>query len=337
MTSVSRSLLWLTIFTAVATLCAVIVVGALRSPVKGAVAQFTATFSDVSGLFVGNDVRISGVQVGKVEALRLVGNDAEVDFTVQADHPVYQNTIAAVRYQNLLGQRYLELAQPATPGQRLAAGAAIPLASTIPSFDVSKLFNGFRPLFQTLDPAQFNQLGENLLRLIQGDESGIGPALRDLDAISKYAVDRQSVFVVLIHNLGDISRDLGGKSKQLVDLITTLNGVLLRFTSKVEEFRTSIDEALPPLRNIVKLLDGIERVIDGSNRPLYDLMSRMFPQTPTIIAGLSLVPSLIQGLRDSLADDQPAVPAFTCSNGEVALPGIGMVSFAQQNLVVCRQ
>jgi phospholipid/cholesterol/gamma-HCH transport system substrate-binding protein len=271
-----------------------------------------------------------------VLALRLVGNDAEVDFTVLDDHPLYQNTVAAVRYQNLLGQRYLELAQPDNPGPPLAAGAAIALAQTVPSFDVSKLFNGFRPLFHTLDPAQFNQLGENLLRLIQGDASGIGPALSDLDAISKYAVDRQSVFMVLIHNLGDISRDLGGKSKQLIDLIGTLNGVLLRFTSKVEQFRTSIDEALPPLRNLVKLLDAVERDFDGSNRPLYDLMSRMFPQTPTIIAGLSLVPSLITGLRDSLVDDRPAVAAFTCSNGEVSLPGIGMVSFAQQDLVVCR-
>jgi phospholipid/cholesterol/gamma-HCH transport system substrate-binding protein len=336
MRSVSRAVLWLTVFTAVATLCAVIVVGALRSPVKGAVANFTATFSDVSGLFVGNDVRISGVQVGKVQALRLVGNAAEVDFTVLDDHPMYQNTVAAVRYQNLLGQRYLELVQPTTPGSRLPGGAAIPLAQTIPSFDVSKLFNGFRPLFHTLDPAQFNQLGENLLRLIQGDESGIGPALRDLDAISTYAVDRQSVFVVLIRNLGDISRDLGGKSRQLFDLITTLNGVLLRFTSKVEEFRTSIDQALPPLRNAINLLDTFERVFDGSTRPLYDLTSRMFPQTPTIIAGLSLVPTLIQGLRDTLSDDRPAVAPFTCSNGEVAIPGIGMVSFAQQDLVVCR-
>ncbi|HEX7827723.1 MAG TPA: MlaD family protein [Mycobacterium sp.] len=336
MRSISRSVLWLTVFTAVATVCAVIVVGALRNPVTGAVARFTATFSDVSGLYVGNDVRISGVQVGKVEALRLNGSDAEVDFTVLADHPVYADTVPAVRYQNLLGQRYLELSQPVAPNQRLASGASIPLSQTIPSFDVSKLFNGFKPIFQTLDPAQFNQLGENLLRLIQGDESGVGPVLRDLDAVSKFAVDRQQVLVVLIRNLGDVSRDLGGKSQQLFDLITTLNGVLLRFTSKVEEFRSSIDEGLPPLRNLVHLLEALERVFDGSTRPLYDLTTRMFPQTPTIIAGLSLVPSLITGMRDSLVDEGPSVPAFTCSNGEVALPGIGMVSFAEQNLVVCR-
>jgi phospholipid/cholesterol/gamma-HCH transport system substrate-binding protein len=41
-------------------------------------------------------------------------------------------------------------------------------------------------------------------------------------------------------------------------------------------------------------------------------------------------------MRDWLVDEQPATPTFSCSRGEVTLPGIGEVSFAQQNLVVCR-
>lgn len=80
-----------------------------------------------------------------------------------------------------------------------------PLGQTVPSFDITKLFNGFRPVFQTLDAAQLNQFGENLLRLIQGDDTGIGPVLRDLDTISKYAVNRQAVITLLLHNLSDLS------------------------------------------------------------------------------------------------------------------------------------
>jgi phospholipid/cholesterol/gamma-HCH transport system substrate-binding protein len=327
---------WLTIFTSIAVVCALIVLTALRSPVTGAVSRYTAAFSDVSGLYAGDDVRISGVQVGKVETIRLDGRIAKVDFTAQNDHPVYANTVAAVRYQTLLGQRYVELVQPAKPDRRLPAGGNIPLGQTIPSFDVAKLFNGFRPIFQTLDPAQFNLLGENLLRLIQGDESGIGPFLHDLDVISKLAVDRQAVITAVIRNLSAISQDLGGRSQQLFHLIATLNDVLTEFNSSAQEFRNSLDKGLPILRTTTHILQYIERIFDGSTVPLYDLSSRMWPQTSTIIAGLSLVPSLIEGIRDSLVDDKPATPTFTCSHGEVTLPGIGEVSFAQQNLVVCR-
>jgi phospholipid/cholesterol/gamma-HCH transport system substrate-binding protein len=336
MRSVSRSVFWLTVFTTIAVLCTLVVLTALRNPVTGAVARYTAAFSDVSGLYAGDDVRISGVQVGKVETIRLDGRIAKVDFTAQVDHPLYANTVAAVRYQTLLGQRYVEIVQPAKPGQRLASGGNIALGQTIPSFDVAKLFNGFRPIFQTLDPAQFNLLGENLLRLIQGDESGIGPFLHDLDVISKLAVDRQAVITLMIRNLSAISTELGGKSQQLFHLIAALDDVVEKFGTEAEQFRTAIVSGLPMLRNTVHILQYSERTFDGSTVPIYDLFSRMWPQTPTIIAGLSLAPSLIQGMRDWLADDQPGVPTFTCSHGEVTLPGIGQVSFAQQNLVVCR-
>jgi phospholipid/cholesterol/gamma-HCH transport system substrate-binding protein len=336
MRSVSKSVLWLTVFTAISLVCAAIVITTLRSPVKGAVALYTATFSDVSGLFVGDGVRISGVQVGKVESIRLDGRNAKADITVLADRVLYQNTTAAIRYQNLLGQRYVELIQPATPGKRLVAGATIPLQQTIPSFDITKLFNGFRPIFETIDPAQFNLLGQNLLRIIQGDETGIGPFLHDLDSISTFAVHRQAVLKVLISNLAQISRDLGGKSQQLFHLIATLNDVLARFTSEAAEFRSALNDELPALRNIVHILQYTERIFDGTTTPLYDLTSRMWPQTPTIIAGLSLVPSLIQGMRDTLVAEKPFTPTFNCSHGEVTLPGIGQVSFAQQNLVMCQ-
>lgn len=336
MRSVAKSVTWLTIFFTVAVVCTLVVLTALRSPVTGALARYSAEFSDVSGLYVGDDVRISGVQVGKVETIRLDGRIAKVDFTAQADHPLFTNTVAAVRYQTLIGQRYVELVQPAEPDTELKSSGTIPLGQTIPSFDVAKLFNGFQPIFQTLDPAQFNLLGENLLQLIQGDESGIGPFLHNLDVISKLAVDRQSVITVMIRNLSAISQDLGGKSQQLFNLIGQLNDVLTRFASVGDKFRSTLDTQLPGLRSSVHLLQYTERTFDGTTVPLYDLVSRMWPQTPTIIAGLSLAPSLIQGMRDWLVDAQPADPTFFCSNGEVALPGIGEVSFAQQNLVVCR-
>ena len=336
MRSVSRSVFWLTIFTTVAVVCTLVVLTALRSPVNGALTRYTATFSDVSGLYVGDDVRISGVQVGKVQTIRLDGRVAKVDFTAQADHPLFTNTVAAVRYQTLIGQRYVELVQPAKPDNRLPDGGTIAIGQTIPSFDVAKLFNGFQPIFETLDPAQFNLLGENLLRLIQGDESGIGPFLHDLDEISKLAVDRQVVITTMIRNLSAIAGDLGGKSGELFELISQLNQVLAQFGSKGEEFRSALDAGLPVLRSTTHVLQYFERTFDGTTGPLFDLSSRMWPQTPTIIAGLSFAPSLIQGLRDWLVDDEPATPTFTCSHGEVTLPWIGQVSFAQQNLVVCR-
>lgn len=327
----------LTAIVAVAVVLTLIIVNALRTPVNGSVRHYDALFTDASGLIVGNDVRISGVQVGKVEKIHLDGKNARITFNVLTDHPLYQNTTVAIRYQSLVGQRYVEIAQAPTPSAPLAAGTTIPLGQTIPSFDIAKLFNGFRPIFETLDPAQFNRLTENILQLIQGDERGIGPILRDIDAVLKLSVDRQAALQTIITNLGDISKDLGGTSDQLFYLINDLNDVLEPFEKQADEFNRAGADALPVLRRSVSLLRYIENSVDGAQLPLYDVASRTTPGTPTIMAGLSLIPDLVQGMRDALIEEKTAPPtAYECKNGVVKMPGIGEVSFANQDLVVCK-
>lgn len=327
----------LTAIVAVAVVLTLIIVNALRTPVNGPVRHYDALFTDASGLIVGNDVRISGVQVGKVEKIHLDGKNARITFNVLTDHPLYQNTTVAIRYQSLVGQRYVEIAQAPTPSAPLAAGTTIPLGQTIPSFDIAKLFNGFRPIFETLDPAQFNRLTENILQLIQGDERGIGPILRDIDAVLKLSVDRQAALQTIITNLGDISKDLGGTSDQLFYLINDLNDVLEPFEKQADEFNRAGADALPVLRRSVSLLRYIENSVDGAQLPLYDVASRTTPGTPTIMAGLSLIPDLVQGVRDALIEEKTAPPtAYECKNGVVKMPGIGEVSFANQDLVVCK-
>ncbi|MUM21064.1 MCE family protein [Mycobacterium sp. CBMA271] len=321
---------------AVAVVLALIIVNALRTPVDGPTRHYSALFTDASGLIVGNDVRISGVQVGKVEGIHLAGKYAKITFNVLNEHPLFQNTTVAIRYQSLVGQRYVEIGQPAAAGAQLAAGTTIGLGQTIPSFDIAKLFNGFRPVFETLDPAQFNQFGENLLQIIQGDERGIGPVLRDIDSVLALAVDRKAALTTIINNLGDISRDLKGTSQQLFFLINDLNDVLEPLEKQSERVLRAVTDGLPVLRNAVELLRYLENLVDGAQHPLYDVMSRTSPQNPTILAGLSLIPDLIQGMRDSLLEEKQTTPSFECTNGVAKLPGVGEVSFANQDLVVCK-
>src|ERR1700759_4415248 len=68
---------------------------------------YNAVFTNVSGLKGGNFVRIAGVEVGKVKnmSLRKDGTVA-VEFDVDANLPLTEGTRAAVRYENLIGDRY---------------------------------------------------------------------------------------------------------------------------------------------------------------------------------------------------------------------------------------
>ena len=77
---------------AIAIVLLILTINAIRNPVKTTTETYTADFSDVSGLHSNNDVRVRGVQVGKVTsiAVRREGGRsfARVSFTMAADEPL---------------------------------------------------------------------------------------------------------------------------------------------------------------------------------------------------------------------------------------------------------
>ena len=73
-------------------------------------ATYSAVFTNVSGLKGGNFVRIAGVEVGKVKDMTLhKDGTVTVDFAIDKNLALTEGTKAAVRYENLIGDRYLAL------------------------------------------------------------------------------------------------------------------------------------------------------------------------------------------------------------------------------------
>src|ERR1700754_2053733 len=67
--------------------------------------QYKARFSEAGGIYVGNDVTLSGIKVGAVTGVSLDDGDALVAFTVDSRYPLGSETSAHIRTGSLLGQR----------------------------------------------------------------------------------------------------------------------------------------------------------------------------------------------------------------------------------------
>src|SRR6202048_3816000 len=108
--------------------------------------SYSAVFTNVSGLKGGNFVRIAGVEVGKVKDLTLhKDGTVTVDFAIDTGLTLTEGTKAAVRYENLIGDRYLSLEEGPGSTRKLQPGAMIPLARTSPALDGAALIGGRRP------------------------------------------------------------------------------------------------------------------------------------------------------------------------------------------------
>lgn len=93
---------------------------------------YSALFADASGLAEGQNVRAAGVPVGKVTAVTLRSDaSVKVSFSVATARPPRHPHRVAIKYENLTGDRYLEISPGTTgPARRLAAGAMIPRTRT---------------------------------------------------------------------------------------------------------------------------------------------------------------------------------------------------------------
>ncbi|GAC58093.1 Mce family protein [Gordonia hirsuta DSM 44140 = NBRC 16056] len=323
------------VFSGIVVACMVLIVNSIRTPVPGVKNEFTAMVSDVSGLYEGNDVRMSGVQVGKVESIELAGAVARVRFSVQEDHSIYDNTKIAVRYQNLVGQRYLELIRAERDGPVLPAGTTISEQNTIPSFDVSQLFNGFAPLFDTIEPDALNRFGQNMLNVIQGDGSGFGGLLDDVRKLASMANDRQKLVLVILRNLDNVSKSIVGKSQQIGDFVRELDFIAGDLDTRADQIHSSAVTANKVVKRGADLLDQLQAAYDDTYGPLHDFLFRLTPLAKEIQTALRLLPSLITGMNNGIKGTTTPVN-YTCSKGRSGLPGIGSVVLANQRLVVCK-
>src|SRR5262249_14397736 len=155
-----------------------------------------------SGLKDGNFVRIAGVEVGKVKKIT-VNDDATVTVTFSADDSVVltQGSRAAVRYENLIGDRYMAVEEGAGSVHVLAPGQTIPIERTQPALDLEALIGGFRPLLRALDPDQVNALTGQLIQAFQGQGATISSFLSQTAAVTNTLADRDQLIGEVISNL----------------------------------------------------------------------------------------------------------------------------------------
>ena len=164
--------------------------------------SYSAVFTNVSGLKGGNFVRIAGVEVGKVKDLTLhKDGTVTVDFAIDKGLTLTEGTRAAVRYENLIGDRYLSLEEGPGSVRKLQPGSTIPLARTSPALDVDALIGGFRPLFRALDPDQVNALSGELLKVFQGQGGTISSVLAQTSALTTTLAGRDELIGQVITNL----------------------------------------------------------------------------------------------------------------------------------------
>ncbi|OBF30128.1 MCE family protein [Mycobacterium sp. ACS4331] len=232
--------------------------------------EYRAHFANVTGLEVDDFVRIAGVEVGKVKKIGYNDDGTlTVDFTADESVVLTEGSRAVIRFDDLIGGRYLSLVEGAGGTKRLSPGDTIPLAQTEPALDLDALIGGFRPLFRALAPEQINALSGQLISALQGQGGTINSFLSQTAALTNTLADRDQLIGEVIVNLNTVLGSLAGQSDQfakgveaLSDLVATLsdrrqdiaNG--LAYSSEAAgTIADLLSQARPPLQKVITETD----------------------------------------------------------------------------------
>lgn len=257
-----RALVRLCIFLVIAGVFAVMEINTLTGPHTGTTDGYAATFGGpdgVSGLRVGNPVKVAGVAVGKVTGVDLIdAQHARVSFTANRNQKITTNTWAVVRYANLLGQRYLALTQSSTGGRALPAGATIPQRRTAPALSLTDLFNGFRPLFNALSPVQVNQLSQDIIDVLQGQTARIEDLISRTADLTSNLANRDATFGAVVDSLDKLLTTVSQHDDQLANVVTSLHALTTELHSEgpsIIDSLAGVDRLIGSVGNLFQTLN----------------------------------------------------------------------------------
>ncbi len=256
------ALIKLMVFMALTGMATIVLALTLSNGGFGSRDEYKAVFTDVTGVAKGDDVRIAGVSVGSISNVEIVQKDkALVTFGVDPDTNLTQNTTATLRFRNLVGQRYMALAQGADGATTaLKPGSTIPLSRTQDALDLNVLLNGFKPVFEALNPEDTNKLAFEIVQTLQGEAGNVQSLLGRVSSLTNTLAGRDQLIGNVVTNLSEVLDMLGDRDAELRNTISTLR----QFVGGLKQDRQAILNSLDSVSELTE--ETASLLVDG--RPL---------------------------------------------------------------------
>lgn len=281
------------IFAVATTLVTVMLASVISGGTTGATRSYAGLFTDATLVDGGETVRLAGVPVGRVTSAKIVGDGdgrlARVEFELDRNVPLYRDAQLQLRYENLVGRRYLAITEH-PGGVALEPGATLPVVQTQPALDLTALFNGFQPLFEALDPQQVNQFSFEIIRTLQGESGVLAELLGHTARLTQTLGDRDAVIGRVAGNLDSVLAEVDDRDTNLISLIDGFRSLM----RGLAEHRDTLDTGIPALAGLFGAADGL---LDKAREPLR-----------ADVRGLGDLAGKLEDTRDQLDDRLHRLP-----------------------------
>lgn len=242
----------------------------------------TAVFQSATGIYPGDEVRVAGVKVGTITAMKPDGTQAVVTMTVDRDVAVPADTRAVIVAQNLVSARFVQLAPFYTSGPVLADGATIPLDRTAIPVEWDAVKDQLTRLATDLGPhgdvsgTAVGRFIESAANALDGNGAKLRETIAQLSGTARIFADSSGDIAGTVRNLQTFVTALHDSGRQLVqfqDRLSTLSAA-------VDGSRTDLDAALTDLSRAVV---DVQRFVHDTGDKTSEQVQRLADVTQNLV------------------------------------------------------
>ncbi len=242
-----------------------------------------ALFTSATGVYPGDDVRVSGVKVGTIETITPEGTQTRVTLKVNKAVPVPADAKAVIVAQNLVAARYVQLT-PAyrSSGPTLSDNAVIPLDHTAIPVEWDEVKAQLMRLATDLGP-QSGVSGTSVSRFIDSAANamdGNGEKLRktisELSGVARIFAEGSGNIVDVIKNLQKFVTALRDSNEQVV----AFQNRLATLSSVIDGSRSDLDAAL---KNLSVAVVEVQRFVAGTRDQTSEQVQRLANVTQNLV------------------------------------------------------
>jgi phospholipid/cholesterol/gamma-HCH transport system substrate-binding protein len=248
--------------------------------------KLAASFDDVTGLLPNDNVKVAGVPVGKVTGISIVDGRAKVTMSIRKEVKVPTDSKAAVRWRNLLGQRYVYL-YPGTASTSLRGGDTV--AKTVSVVDLGELFNRLGPIVKAIDPAKVNEFLDAIVGALDGNQAKVQQSIHDLATLTTALGERDDAISRLVANTDTVAATLTSRDQQIRTVLDNLLAVARTFNENTDVLDTAVTELGDFSTNFGQLLSNnrgqIDRTVDNLTA-IIRVVQEKLPVLDHAVAGL---------------------------------------------------
>lgn len=211
----------------------------IRGSDPAAAVAVTARFGDVSGLVAGDDVRMAGIPVGRVQAVTVEDGQALVSMRIEESADVPASSSAAVRWRNLIGQRYISII-PGSGSAAIEDGSEIDATEDV--VDLGRIVNQLAPLAQSFGAEQVNRVLQALVVAFDGNEAAFDALLADLGSLSGVLADRDQLLAQMQADYATIGGALAERDEQVAAMVANVDAIVGALDSSDQILTRALDE-----------------------------------------------------------------------------------------------